>query len=313
VDAEEIFIRFVWPLYPEDARADLASARSVDANPGKNPSPLLHLDDAAHRFVAQSRALFGRDLGLDRSDASVYRLSTALTIDRRNAWAASGRPGDPDNTLFNVIVHGAAYVGACIVAGHGGVWRVRRPLWESFVGLHSHAGDADLAVFQWWLKSLSDEAIGEERPSGARLADRYRTHVEVPRRRPDGDPFVRGERLLPRLKRPAYDRLHKYLRAHLPEIKDLGADFPDAARFADFSFRWMDALVVGGGRRVVLAGASPHGIHLFWMGANGFEKSAFVAGDAMPEPIVRVGSDRITVMTTNHGRVQAYEVLWWGP
>jgi hypothetical protein len=203
-------------------------------------------------------------------------------------------------------------VGACIVDRHAGVWGVRRPLWESVVRLRSRAGDADLAVFHWWLKSLSDDVLGN--PSGATLADRYRAHVEVPCAAPDGLPvLVSGDRALPRLKHPSYERLHKYLRAHIPELRDVGEDFPSPARFAAFEFRWMDFHLVGGGRNVLLAGASRDGLHLFWLGQSGFEKGAFVAGDAVPEPIVRVEGDRITAMTSERGQARVREMLWWGP
>ena len=109
--AESLFERYLWPLYPDDAKADLARARRVDANPGDNPAILAHLDDAARVFESMAPALFGADdPRLDRTDASVHRLSRALTAGRRDAWAARGEPGTADSELFNVIVHGAAYV-----------------------------------------------------------------------------------------------------------------------------------------------------------------------------------------------------------
>ncbi|HXN32827.1 MAG TPA: hypothetical protein VN894_13240, partial [Polyangiaceae bacterium] len=99
MNAEELFVRFFLPLYPPDARsaADLARARTTDANPGGNRFIAAHLDDAAERFTGTARELFGIDLLLDRSDASVHRLSAALTRDRRDAWAARGAPGSADN------------------------------------------------------------------------------------------------------------------------------------------------------------------------------------------------------------------------
>jgi hypothetical protein len=308
LDAEELLVRFFLPLYPADARADLARARATDANPAENPTLLAHLDDAANRFADNALALIGEDLTLDRSDASVHRLSAALTAGRRDRWSALGSEGSGDNVLFNVVVHGAAYVGACVVAQHGGTWGVRRPLWESVVRLRSRAGEADLSVFHWWLKSLSDDG------QGATLADRYRTHVEVPCARPEGLPVVvPGERMLPRLKSPRYDTLHKYLRAHLPELRDLGSDFPSPERFEAFELRWLDALVLGGGRMVLLAGASPHGLHLLWLSAAGFDKSAFIPCDAFPDPVVRVQQDRIVAMTREAGAARTHEMLWWGP
>jgi hypothetical protein len=314
VDAEPLFVRWFLPVYPPDARADLARARATDANPGRNPAIFAHLDEAADTFVRAARGLFGADaaaLGLDRSDASVHRLSAALTPERRDAWAEQGEPGTPENALFNVVVHGAAYVGACVVASHGGVWRVRRPLWESVVRLRSRAGEADLAVFHWWLKSLAD---GEQR---ATLADRYRAHVEVPCARPEDLPVIvaagGGARALPRLGKPRYDLLHKYLRAHVAELRDLGEHFPSPERFEEYAFRWMDFHPLGGGRMLLLAGASAQGLHLFWLGAGGFEKSAFVACDAFPDPVVRIEGDRIVVMTSEAGATRTHEWLWWGP
>jgi hypothetical protein len=321
VTPEDLFAGYFLPLYPPDSRADLARARATDANPGRNAALYGHLDEAADRFVANAPGLFDADLGLDRTDASVHRLSAALTAERRDAWATRGAPGTPENALFNAVVHGAAYVGACVVARHGGVWSVRRPLWESVVRLKSHAGEADLAVFHWWLKSLADDVLALPDAStetgwtgGATLADRYRTHVEVPCRRPDDlAVLIAGARALPRLKQPTYDLLHKYVRAHLPELRDLGRDFPSPERFSAFGFKWLDFHLLGGGRLVLMAGASPGGLHLFWIGGAGFEKSAFFACDAFPEPVVRVDAERIRAMTSQDGEAREHELLWWGP
>jgi hypothetical protein len=311
VDAEEIFVRYFLPLYPSDSR-DLARARAMDANPADNPTVSRHLDDAAARFVANADALFGAGLELDGSDASVHRLSAALSLERRNAWAADGSEGSATNALFNVVIHGAAYLGTCVVANHSGRWSVRRPLWESVVRLRSRAGEADLAVFHWWLKSLADDTLSSA--EGARLADRYRTHVEVPCARPeDLAIFVQGARALPRLKEPTYDMVHKYLRAHLAEIRDLGQDFPTPERFAAYGFRWLDFHLLGDGRLVLLSCASPHGLHLIWVGASGFEKSAFFACDGFPDPVVRVQGESIIAMTSEGGEARVHEMLWWGP
>ncbi len=310
MNAEDLFARFFLPLYPPDARspADLARARSTDANPSGNVFIAAHIEDATERFTARAHELFGTDLVLDRTDASVHRVSAALTRDRRNTWAAQGAPGSADNVLFNVAIHGAAYVGSCIVASHGGTWSVRRPLWESVVRLRSRAGDASLAVFHWWLKSLADDV------QGVTLADRYRTHVEVPCARPEDRAVVVGSaRDLPRLKRPRYDSLHKYMRTHLPELRDLGADFPSPERFETLALRWMDFHLLGGGRMVLMAGPSDGGLHLFWLSGEGFEKSAFFACDAFPDPVVRVDQERIVALTRDGGREQSHEMLWWGP
>jgi hypothetical protein len=317
VDAEEIFTRFFLPLYPADARLDLARARTLDANPGRNPAVERHLDDAAGHFIANANALFETELNLDRSDESVHRLSAQLTRARRDAWIVAGPAGSAENRLFNVVVHGAAYLGACVVHAHGGIWGVRRPLWESVVRLKSRLGEADLAIFHWWLKSLADEALpsgSQQDVNAATLADRYRAHVEVPCERPEDLPLlVQGERTIPRLKEPTYDRLHKLVRAHLHELRDLGADFPSAERFAAYEFRWIQLHVLGSGRLILMACASPNGLHLFWLGLEGFQKSVFIGCDAFPDPVVRVVGDRIVAMTEEGGHARVHEWLWWGP
>ena len=181
--AASLFATYFLPLYPEDVLRDLEAARRTDVNPGGNKAVLAHLDDAAGVFLANAGRLFpGVDLELDFSDASVHRLSAALTTERRDAWKADGAAGSSSSALFNVVVHGAAYVGSCILKAHSGSWSVRRPLWETFVKLKSRAGEAELAVFHWWLKSLADDALQD---AGASLADRYRTHVEVPCAKPE--------------------------------------------------------------------------------------------------------------------------------
>ena len=180
--------------------------------------------------------MFGEaNLELDGSDASVHRLSTAITRERRDRWAAERGP-DGAPLLSHVVIHGTVYVGACALRNHEGSWQVRRPLWESLVRLRSAAGEGDLAVFQWWLKSLSDAEIDRHT-----LADRYRAHVEVPRLRPETlAPIVQEERRVPRLAKVRYDTLFKRMRAHIPELRDLGDDFPSAERLAELRFRWLD-------------------------------------------------------------------------
>jgi len=308
VNAEQLFSRYFLPLYPPDARADLARARATDANPAGNARVVSHLADAARRFAANARAVFATDLELDGSDASIHRLSAALTPARRDVWAARGTPGSADNQLFNVVVHGAAYVGACVVRNHGARWGVRRPLWESVVRLRSRAGEGDLAVFHWWIKSLGGDV------QGASLADRYRSYVEVPCGRPEDLPVLAAPpRDLPRLTNPHYASLHKYLRAHVPELRSVGEDFPTSERFEAFSLRALDFHLVGGGRMLLLTGAGRAGLHLFWLTAAGFEKSAFVACDPVPAPIVRLEDDRLVALTSHAGALRRHEMLWWGP
>jgi hypothetical protein len=310
----EIFL----PLYPEDARADLARARSEDANPAGNPNVLAHLDDAARVFVEMAPTALGvpaSELGLDFSDASVHRLGAALTPERRDRLVAQGTKGTPDNVFFNFVVHGAAYVGACIVRSHGGLWAVRRPLWESLVRLVSRAGEGDLPVFHWWLKSFADSEEGSQ----ASLADRYRAYVEVPCAKPEDLPIIAPpDRQLPKIaKTVRYDVFFKYLKAHLPELKDVGEAFPSPERFTDYELKSLSLELVGGGRMLVLHGANKHGLHAFWLTKEGFEKSAFWPCDSFPAPILRVkgeGLDQKIEILLSRDKVQSnLELLWWGP
>lgn len=309
--AEAIFAQFLLPLYPP---GDLEAMRKTDANPGNNPSVLAHLADAANVFVAMHAKVLGRDCALDFSDASVHRLGAALGPEVRERLAAEG--SGPDNALFNVIVHGAAYVGECVVRSHGGVWLVRRPLWESRVRLASRAGEAELAPLSWWLRALADDA-----PAG--LADRYRAHVEVPTTDPSSlEPLVPGPalradraepRALPRLKKPRYDAFYKYLRAHVATLRDVGADFPTPERFEAYRFAWLDFLLVGGGRMLVVAGPGEGGLHAFWLDRGGFVKSALFEADPMPEPIVKSEGDKLVFVVSHGGKTVAHETMWWGP
>ena len=302
---EALFATYLLPLYPADAR-DLEAVRKTDANPAQNPSVLAHLDDAANVFVKMHARALGRDCALDFGDASVHRLSAALTRETRDALASNGPAGTAENALFNVIVHGAAYVGACVVKSHGGAWLVRRPLWESRVRLVSRAGEAELAVLSWWLHALADDA-------SATLADRYRSYVEVPTSSPESLPVIGPERTLPRLKNIRYDVFYKYLKAHLPEIRDVGADFPSPERFEAYRFRWLDFMFVGAGRMLVIAGPGEGGLHVFWLDHAGFVKSALFACDAFPEPIVKTDGDKLVFAVSLDNKTQIHEVLWWGP
>jgi hypothetical protein len=313
VTAESLFEHYFAPLYPDDARSDLALARATDANPAKNPALFAHVEETAAVFERMAPRIFeGADPHLDRSDASVHRLSRALTRARRDGWAISGAPGSADNELFNVVVHGVAYVGACVVRAHGASWSLRRPLWESVVRLESRAGRGDLALLQWWLKSLSDASLDGEL-GALTLADRYRTYVEIPCARPEELPPIAKPRPLPRLAKVRYDTLHKHLRAHLPELRDLGEHFPSPERFDAYAFAALDFLLLFEGRMLLLSGTNTEGVHLFWLGAGGFEKGAFFPADAFPCPVVRAEKDKVVVLTQVQGKGLRHEMLWWGP
>ena len=237
----------------------------------------------------------------------VWTYLLEVTRERRDAWLSPSSPGEP-SLLVTLVTHGAFYVGATIVRSHGGVWQVRRPLWESTVRLVSPAGTGDLAVFHWWLKALSDDEIDE-----GRLADRYRTHVEVPTFDAEALPVIApADRRLPRLVQVRYDLLYKHLRAHLPELRDVGADFPSPERFEEIGFKHLDLALVGGGRMLLLHGPGAEGLHLYWLTTSGFVKGAYFPADAFPVPVVQVDGDKIRVLLRLAEREVVHEMLWWG-
>jgi hypothetical protein len=305
--AQTIFERYFLPLYPPDSRANLDAARTTDANPGDNPSILAQIGDIARTFAELAPAAFDEPgLALDLSDASVHRLGVLLTAEVRDRWLKMPSDGPP--LLAQVVIHGAIYVGACVVKTRGAKWLVRRPLWESLVRLESPAGTADLAVFHWWLKALSDEEIGK-----GRLLDRYRTHVEVPTFDASSLRVIApADRRLPRLSKVRYDLLYKHLKAHLPELRTVGDDFPSPERFEQYAFSSLDFHLLGGGRMLLLWGPTKEGLHLFWLDADGFQKSAFFPADSFPAPMVKVDGDKLVVLTSVQGKQETHEMLWWG-
>jgi len=309
--AAALFERYFTPFYPREVLADLARARATDANPAGNPALFAHIDEAAEIFARLAPVAFGDpELSLDFSDASVHRLGAALTRERRDRWmepVGQEKPGEPP-LLVNVVTHGALYVGACVARNHGGQWLMRRPLWESLVRLESRAGTGDLALFQWWLKALSDEEIDR-----GRLVDRYRTHVEIPTFDAERLPVIAPpDRRLPRLAKVRYDTLYKHLRAHLPELRSVGDDFPSPERFEELGFRWLDFALLGGGRMLLLHGPGREGVHLFWLDAGGFGKAAFYPAERFPEHVVQVDGDKLRVIVSIGGAPQVHEMLWWG-
>ena len=305
--AERLFNEYFLPGYPPEARADLATARATDANPGHNPQYLATIDEAATLFTKLApKELGDPTLVLDRSDASVRRLAALVTRDKRDAWLAPSALGPP--MILNLAIHGALYLGACVVASHGGAWQVRNPLWESLVRLESAAGVADLPVFHWWLKALSDDEI-----DSPRLVDRYRTHVEVPTFDAETLPRIApGDRKIPRLGAVSWKGLHHHLRAHLPELRSVGEHFPSPERFEELAFRWLGFELLGDGRMLLMHGPSKAGVHLFWLDRSGFVKQAFYPADRVPEHRVEVLGDKLRTMVSIEGKVMLHETLWWG-
>jgi hypothetical protein len=303
--AEGLFRAVFSPLYP--AGADLTRLRATDANPGNNPSILSALDDTASVFATLGpKALDAPSLVLDRSDASVHRLAPLLTLDVRTRMLET--QGEAPPLLAHFVIHGTIYVGACIVKNHGGAWLVRNPLWESRVRLESRAGTAEISPFAWWLKSLSDEEIGK-----ATLLDRYRTHVEVPTFDPSTlDVIAPPDRRLPRLEKVSYDLFYKYLKAHLPELKDVGEDFPSPARFTELRFRWLEMRLVGDGRMLVIHGPTASGVAVLFLSKHGFLKQHYYETGREAAHRLEIAGDVLRLVISDAGREEIHETLYWG-
>jgi hypothetical protein len=105
---------------------------------------------------------------------------------------------------------------------------------ESVVQLTSRAGEAELYVFQWWLKPLRRLGVRTRLRSRIATGRTWRCHVLM---RDSLPPITEGVRKLPRLRKPRYSTLHQYLKAHLPELKDVGRDFPSPERFDGYTWK----------------------------------------------------------------------------
>ncbi|MGZ3422602.1 MAG: hypothetical protein ACXWUG_00210 [Polyangiales bacterium] len=309
--AERLFDVWFRPLYPADLRGDdaaLLAARARDANPGKNPRLYAELFEVADVFARLAPAALGKsDLALDFSDASVHRLGAALDRPTRDRLIEASQPGDPDGVFTRLVIHGALYVAACIVRSHGGTWCVRHPLWESMVRVESRAGIGDLAPFHWWLKALSDAEIDR-----GGLATRYRQHVE--RANPEELPqfiTVKPDRKLPTLSKVRYDMLHKYLVAHIPEMKDLGRDFPSPEKLDEMGFLSLDFMILGGGRMVLVHGRGRVGLHLLWLDHQGFSHAAFFPADPGSPHSIAIDGDKLIVKFERDRVPITHEMLWW--
>jgi len=308
--ARGLFERVFWPLYPPEVRADLQASRESFVNPANDCGVTELIDEIAEAFKFLAPSLLGLpSRSLDDTDASVHRLGAALTRKTRDLLLHERTVGTNRTPLVAMIaIHGTLYVERCIVNNHGAQWLVRKPLWESSVRLSSALGEAELSVFQWWLKSLSDEEV-DRRP----LGDRYRTYVEVPCFNGDALPVIgNASARIPRLMRPTIDSVREHLRVHAPGIRSLGDDFPARPAFDAMSFAWLDMEWVGDGRMLVIHGPSPkRGLHVFWLNADGFLKSAFYPTDDGAYELQSKGT-RMCVSVGSSGKRTVHEMPWWG-
>jgi hypothetical protein len=309
--AQTLFKQVFWPLYPPDIRADLEAARDSFVNPANDCGLTELIEEIAEAFKHLAPSMLGiPDRALDDSDASIHRLGAALTRDRRDRLLNELTIGKTRTPLLAMIViHGTLYVARCIVRNHGGQWLVRRPLWESSVRLRSALGEAELSVFQWWLKSLSDDEVDR-----CPLGDRYRTYVEVPCFDGQSMPVLGDPRRpIPKLSRPRYDQVIKHLQQHAPAIQSPGPDFPPPDRFASMKLSSLEFRWVGGGRMLLAHGPAPsHGVHLFWLNGDGFLKAAFYPSERPSNYDLTTDGAVLRIALPGKNEPSVHEMPWWG-
>jgi hypothetical protein len=316
ITAVGLFDRYLRPLYPEELRTDeaLIVARQTDANPARNPRLLAQIDEAAEVFAQLGPQLVSAHGGflprLTDDDEGVARLSFAIDRQFRDTMLGASSPGDPEAPIVRFLTHAAPWLCRVIALAHQGEIGVRRPLWESIVTLRSRAGEAVLAPFAWLLHALSDDEIDR-----GGLGARYRHYVERARFDPmrlrpivgDG-----GARKLPKLSVVRYDTLHKYLRAHLPELSDLGRDFPSAEQLDDLGFLALEFELLAGGRMLLMHGRGRRGLHLMWLDATGFSHAMFLPADPGDPHELTIEGDVMTLRFMQDGEPRVHQLLYWG-
>ena len=311
LSSAHLFERAFLPLYPPSLQARLTELRSEQPEPCDHDPALARIDEIADAFAAMAPDALGLlPKAIDGSDVSVHKIGAALTRDKRDALLAANSAQTPSLPLLSlVVIHGTLYLGRCIVRNHAGRWLVRQPLWESTVLLDTQLGSCEIALFQWWLKSLADEQI-DRLPLGAR----YRNHVEVPCLDPETLPVVSAPVPIPRIGYPSREQLAAHLAQHAPSIQGLGDDFPSPERFAELQLDWVNFLWLGEGRLLLLHAPGHHGgTHLFWLNQHGFQKAAFFPSDAAPTHIVRVEGPWLRVIVSISRTTRTHEMPWWGP
>ena len=199
---------------PDDAQRDLATARATDANPAGNASLLAHLRDAADRFVARAPELLGANLALGYDDASVHRLSAALTAERIAAWRERGAAGSADNELFPASSSTAppTSAGKCVVRVHAaadGPCAARNGRASSAPRI-ARRDRADLAVFQLVAQEPRVRGLAPRAPRGvcsalyATLREPRSPRSRRPKRATSRSPIATGptSRCRARVRRP---------------------------------------------------------------------------------------------------------------
>jgi hypothetical protein len=296
--AASLYEKFFWPHYPADVRAEPERFRDLDVNPAKNPALSATLSEAAALFVENAPKLLGEPVTLD--DAGIATLARTLDRARRDAWIAATDPAAP-GPLFQAVVHASAFVGEVIAQRHGGIWELRRPLWESIVRRSTRGA---IAPFHWILKSLADDAIDD-----APLAYRWRVHVVMAGVDPTDWPVITEAKRLPTLKNPVYDTLVKYLHQHLPTLRDVGEGFPSPAEFSAKRYTTLGFEPLHGGRVLALHGQvpgegdGPSTVEVMWITPTGYDHADVLPCDAKVPHFARaLNADTLEVTLAWKGR-----------
>jgi hypothetical protein len=286
ITAESLFAGYFWPAYPPDVQAEPDRFKHLDANPANNPALAAVLPEAAELFVHNARGLL--DVTLTFDDAGIRALSKALTRVRRDAWIADG-------SLRDVLIHASAFVGETMVRCYGGVWELRRPMWESLVRRKTRGS---VSPFHWLLKSLADDAIDL-----APLSDRWNIHVVLDATTVTSLSVLTTAKRLPSVKNPTYDLLVKYLHAHLPTLKDVGAGFPSPVEFSERKYPVMGVEILHEGRVIALhgqiqgEGERPPLVEIIWLTATGFHHADSLPCDANIAHFARAITEEILEVT----------------
>ena len=235
------------PLYPPDARGDLAQARATDANPARNPAIFAHLGRGRRRPSRGPGAESPRHRGADRARLHGRECSSReRSASRRETARSGGRPlgrwgrareralqrGRSRGRLRRRVRQSAQSTRARGARGAPRLWRAlvshrlaspARPSSRSSTG---------------GLKTLADEdveRVGSRWPIVT--APMWRTRRRALKTLPIIATLTGASASVafPRLAKPRYDTLHKWLKAHLPELRDLGEHFPSPERFDEIA------------------------------------------------------------------------------
>jgi hypothetical protein len=320
MDAQAWFERWFLPHYPPEVRREYHRWADEDVNPANNPSIAAHLTEGAELFARNAPALLGVELTFDGT--GVARLAAALDRARRDRWVSQSDPSDPGNVLFNAVVHGALFVGACAVRAHRCRFSARNPLWESRVDRFVEERGERRAIgpfspFQWMLKHLDDREI-----DAPRLADRFRVHVEFATADVASYPLVVQSSKLPKVDGGQYDLLVKFLHRHAPVLRDLGPLFPSVAEWSSLGYRSLGFEPFYDGRVLAMHAlyappdVDPHEdrstVDVYWLTAEGAQRIDRVPCAAHPPYFARKTGEALEVTVSFNGKPRTHRIGYRG-